>query len=135
MKLCHVAKTYQAGAVQVTALKDISLEIPADRFSVIIGASGSGKTTLLNVIGCIDTPTRGSVEVCRQDVSALDDNSLTDFRACNIGFIFRNFSLMPVLSAAIRILSLASASAASCRAARLHQWPPRDFESSVGLFK
>ena len=99
VKLCHVAKTYQAGAVQVPALKDISLEIPADRFSVIIGASGSGKTTLLNVIGCIDTPTRGSVEVCQQDVSALDDNSLTDFRACNIGFIFQNFSLMPVLSA------------------------------------
>jgi len=99
VRLRQVAKTYRAGAVDVEALKGISLEIPAARFSVVIGASGSGKSTLLNMIGCIDGPTRGTVEVCQQDVAALDDDALADFRARNIGFIFQNFNLIPVLSA------------------------------------
>jgi putative ABC transport system ATP-binding protein len=66
---------------------------------VLIGASGSGKSTLLNLIGCIDSPTRGSVEVCGEAVGGLDDDRLSDFRARNIGFIFQTFSLVPVLSA------------------------------------
>jgi putative ABC transport system ATP-binding protein len=85
--------------VQVQALEDISLDIPADRFSVIIGASGSGKTTLLNMIGCIDMPTRGEITVCGEKVAALGDDALADFRARNIGFIFQSFSLVTVLSA------------------------------------
>ena len=99
VRLTHVAKTYQAGAVEVKALRDITLEIPADRFSMVIGASGSGKTTLLNLVGCIDTPSAGVVEVCERNVVQLDDDSLADFRARNIGFIFQSFSLIPVLSA------------------------------------
>jgi putative ABC transport system ATP-binding protein len=95
----HVGKTYRAGAVNVEALKDITFEIPADRFSIVIGASGSGKTTLLNLIGCIDSPSCGSVEVCQQAIAELDDDAVADFRARNIGFIFQNFSLIPVLSA------------------------------------
>jgi putative ABC transport system ATP-binding protein len=66
---------------------------------MLIGASGSGKTTLLNLIGCIDAPTRGMVEVCSQNIAELDDNETSEFRARNIGFIFQNFSLVPVLSA------------------------------------
>ncbi len=97
--LSGVAKTYRAGAIEVPALKDVSLEIPFHRFSTLIGASGSGKTTLLNLIGCIDTPSRGGVEVCGQDVTRLDADEIADFRARNIGFIFQNFSLVPVLSA------------------------------------
>jgi len=99
VRLKHVAKTYQAGAIEVRALKDITLEIPSDRFSMVIGASGSGKTTLLNLVGCIDTPSAGTVEVCRQNIAALDDDAVADFRARNIGFIFQSFSLIPVLSA------------------------------------
>ena len=99
VRLDHVAKTYQAGAVTVPAVRDISAEIPAHRFSMIVGPSGSGKTTLLNLIGCIDTPTSGRVEVCGEDIGRLRDNVLADFRARNIGFIFQNFSLVPVLSA------------------------------------
>ena len=99
VRLNAVGKTYQSGAIAVQALKAITLDIPADRFSVVIGASGSGKTTLLNLIGCIDRPNGGAIEVCGQDVAALGDNALTDFRAHNIGFIFQNFSLVPVLSA------------------------------------
>jgi putative ABC transport system ATP-binding protein len=99
VRLGRVAKTYRSGAVDVSALKGISLEIPSHRFSVVIGASGSGKTTLLNLIGAIDTPSSGTVEVCGQDVAQLDDDAVSDFRARNIGFIFQTFSLVPVLSA------------------------------------
>jgi putative ABC transport system ATP-binding protein len=99
VRLSHVAKTYQAGAVEVRALKDITLDIPTNRFSMVIGASGSGKTTLLNLIGCIDAPSSGVVEVCGTNTADLDDDALADFRARNVGFIFQNFSLVPVLSA------------------------------------
>src|SRR5579859_2578870 len=99
VRLSKVAKTYSAGAIEVAALKDINLVIPFHRFSTVIGASGSGKTTLLNLIGCIDRPSGGSVEVCGADIAALGDNAVADFRARNIGFIFQNFSLVPVLSA------------------------------------
>lgn len=99
VRLKRVAKTYSAGATEVSALNDISLEIPFHRFSMVIGASGSGKTTLLNLIGCIDKPTSGDLVVCDEDVVALGDDAMADFRARNIGFIFQNFSLVPVLSA------------------------------------
>jgi putative ABC transport system ATP-binding protein len=99
VRLRGVAKTYRSGAVDVAALKGISLEIPYHRFSVVVGASGSGKTTLLNLIGCIDSPTAGSVQVCGQEVGRLADDGVSDFRARNIGFIFQTFSLVPVLSA------------------------------------
>ncbi|HUB94578.1 MAG TPA: ABC transporter ATP-binding protein [Stellaceae bacterium] len=99
VRLDHVVKTYRAGSIEVEALRGISLDIPANRFTMVVGPSGSGKTTLLNLIGCIDAPTRGTVEVAGQPIAALDDNRLSDFRARNIGFIFQNFSLVPVLSA------------------------------------
>ncbi len=99
VRLEHVVKTYHAGAIEVPAVRGISLTIPAHRFSTIIGPSGSGKTTLLNLIGCIDVPTSGRVEVCGEDTVRLADNALADFRARNIGFIFQGFSLVPVLSA------------------------------------
>ena len=99
VRLQRVSKTYQAGAIAVPALREVSLEIPFHRFSMVIGASGSGKTTLLNLIGCIDSPSEGAVEVCGQKIAALNDDATADFRARNIGFIFQNFSLVPVLSA------------------------------------
>jgi putative ABC transport system ATP-binding protein len=99
VRLREVAKTYRSGALDVPALRGISLEIPSHRFSVVIGASGSGKTTLLNLIGCIDSPSSGTIEVCGEDIAALSDDAVSDFRARNIGFIFQTFSLVPVLSA------------------------------------
>jgi putative ABC transport system ATP-binding protein len=99
VRLRGVAKTYASGAVAVAALKGISLDIPRHCFSMVIGPSGSGKTTLLNLIGCIDAPSAGAVEVCGQAIGKLGDNALSDFRARNIGFIFQGFSLVPVLSA------------------------------------
>jgi putative ABC transport system ATP-binding protein len=99
VRLTHVARTYRTGLIEVPALQDVSLEIPPHRFSMVIGASGSGKTTLLNIIGCIDSPSSGTVEVCGEDIAALSDDAVSDFRARNIGFIFQTFSLVPVLSA------------------------------------
>jgi putative ABC transport system ATP-binding protein len=99
VRLSHVVKVYKAGDVEVSAVKGITLDIPRQRFSMIVGPSGSGKTTLLNLIGCIDKPTQGTIFVGGQDVGLLNDNALSDFRAQRVGFIFQNFSLIPVLSA------------------------------------
>jgi putative ABC transport system ATP-binding protein len=99
VRLRGVTKTYRVGAVDVQAVKGVSLDILPQRFSMIVGPSGSGKTTLLNLIGCIDAPTAGSVEIDGQDAAGLSDDDLSDFRARNVGFIFQHFSLIPVLSA------------------------------------
>jgi len=80
-------------------LRGISLEIPAQRFSMVVGPSGSGKTTLLNLVGCIDVPSSGMVEVCGQDIAALHDDAVSEFRARNISFVFQGFNLIPVLTA------------------------------------
>jgi putative ABC transport system ATP-binding protein len=99
VRLQDVVKTYDGDGLEVTAVNGISFDIPRQRFAMIVGPSGSGKTTLLNLIGCIDMPTRGRIEVCGVDVARLKDNALTDFRARNVAFVFQNFNLYPVLSA------------------------------------
>jgi putative ABC transport system ATP-binding protein len=99
VRVQEARKTYQVGAVEVTALKGVSLDIAPQRFSMIVGPSGSGKTTLLNLIGCIDVPSGGTVEVDGRNPATMRDNALSDFRAREIGFIFQHFSLIPVLSA------------------------------------
>lgn len=97
--LKNVSRTYRLGSVEVPALSDIHLEIRANCFTVISGPSGSGKTTLLNIVGCIDRPDHGEVIVAGQNVLALSDDALSDFRARNLGFIFQNFNLLQVLTA------------------------------------
>jgi putative ABC transport system ATP-binding protein len=97
--LRDVVKTYDDEGLKVTAINGITMEIPRRRFAMIVGPSGSGKTTLLNLIGCIDKPSTGTIEVAGEAVGRLSDNKITDFRAKNIAFIFQNFSLYPVLSA------------------------------------
>ncbi|HTW36624.1 MAG TPA: ABC transporter ATP-binding protein [Rhizomicrobium sp.] len=99
VRLDRVTKTYRIGAIDVRAVRGISLAIAPQRFTMLIGPSGSGKTTLLNLIGCIDAPTTGTVRIAGQDVAELSDNALSDFRARHVGFIFQSFSLIPVLTA------------------------------------
>jgi putative ABC transport system ATP-binding protein len=99
VRLSGVSRTYLLGTVQVQGLSGVSLTMRRRAFTVVIGPSGSGKTTLLNLIGCIDRPGAGTVEVCGQDMGALSDDALADFRARTIGFIFQSFNLIPVLSA------------------------------------
>jgi putative ABC transport system ATP-binding protein len=93
-----VTKDYQLGKTIVPALRGVTLEVQKGEFLSIAGPSGSGKTTLLNLIGCVDTPTAGSVEVDGQDTSALSERQLTDLRLHRIGFIFQSFNLVQVLS-------------------------------------
>jgi putative ABC transport system ATP-binding protein len=94
-----ISKSYRLDAVDVPALTDIDLVILPDRFTVISGPSGSGKTTLLNLIGCIDRPDQGSIMVGGKAVQTMSDDALSDFRARQLGFIFQNFNLLPVLTA------------------------------------
>src|SRR6266481_6423969 len=90
-------KNYTLGKVVVPALRGVTLEVGAGEFMSIAGPSGSGKTTLLNLIGCVDTPTSGGVEVAGQDIGRLSERALTDLRLHTIGFIFQSFNLVNVL--------------------------------------
>jgi putative ABC transport system ATP-binding protein len=94
-----VGKVYDDEGLRVTAVKSVTFDIPGQRFAMIVGPSGSGKTTLLNLIGCIDTPSSGRLEVCGQDIGALGERALTEFRSRNIAFVFQSFNLLPVLTA------------------------------------
>jgi len=99
VRLKGVHKRYRSGEVEVPALNGVSLEIPAQRFTMVVGPSGSGKTTLLNLLGCVDVPTSGRLEVCGVDILSLGNDAQADFRAAHIGFVFQTFNLIPVLTA------------------------------------
>ena len=96
----HVWKDYKLGTQTVHALQDISMVVAPGRFLAIAGPSGSGKTTLLNLIGCIDTPTKGDIFIGDEMVSRKTPDELADLRARTLGFVFQTFNLLPVLSAA-----------------------------------
>src|SRR5215467_522048 len=91
-------KNYTLGNVVVPALRGVTLDVTAGDFISIAGPSGSGKTTLLNLIGCVDTPTSGVVEVAGKDTRKLSERELTSLRLNTIGFIFQSFNLVSVLS-------------------------------------
>ena len=91
-------KNYTLGNVVVPALRGVTLDVVEGDFIAIAGPSGSGKTTLLNLIGCVDTPTSGTVEVEGKDTRKLSERQLTTLRLNTIGFIFQSFNLVSVLS-------------------------------------
>jgi putative ABC transport system ATP-binding protein len=94
----NVSKDYMLGKTVVPALRDVSLEVGEGEFLSVAGPSGSGKTTLLNLVGCVDTPTSGTVIVAGSDTGTLSERALTDLRLRTIGFIFQSFNLVSVLS-------------------------------------
>ena len=98
VKASEIRKTYQAGEVEVQALKNLSFEIEPASFVSFVGPSGSGKTTLLNLVGCLDRPSGGSLSVAGTDVFSLGRADGATFRGRNIGFVFQDFNLIPVLS-------------------------------------
>ncbi len=98
LELSHVEKIYGEKENQVKALKDISIQVKKGEFIAIVGTSGSGKSTLLNLIGGLDTPTKGQILVNGKEINSLTRKELTIFRRRNIGFVFQNYSLMPVLN-------------------------------------
>jgi putative ABC transport system ATP-binding protein len=93
-------KEYEVGTGKLVVLKDINLQIPKAKFSVLCGPSGSGKTTLLNIIGGIDRPTKGKIVVADQDLTTKDEDFLSDFRCNHIGFVFQAYNLVSTLTVA-----------------------------------
>ena len=94
----EAVKNYTLGHVVVPALRGVTLDVVEGDFLAIAGPSGSGKTTLLNLMGCVDTPTSGSVEVIGKDTRQLTERQLTSLRLHTIGFIFQSFNLVSVLT-------------------------------------
>jgi len=98
IKIRGLRKEYKLGSTVVTALNGIDLDIGGGSFLCVAGPSGSGKTTLLNMIGLVDLPTSGVVNVAGVDVQAMNDKLSTRYRSQMLGFIFQTFNLLPVLS-------------------------------------
>jgi len=94
-----LTKTYRMGEVEVQAIKGADFRIEPASFVAFVGPSGSGKSTLLNMIGCLDHPTSGTLTVLDTDIATLDRSAAARFRGLNIGFIFQDFNLVPVLTA------------------------------------
>src|SRR3972149_8713464 len=94
----NIQKDYKTGEVTVKALKGLSFDLEPASFVSFVGPSGSGKTTLLNLIGCLDKPTSGRLKVADTDILHLDRKESASFRGSNIGFIFQDFNLLPVLT-------------------------------------
>ena len=99
IEIKNLTKNYSMGKVDIPALQDINLQIDKNEYVSIMGPSGSGKSTLMNILGCLDTPTKGHYYFRNVDVSSLDDNALSAMRNKEIGFIFQNFNLLPRLNA------------------------------------
>jgi putative ABC transport system ATP-binding protein len=98
--LRKLSKTYQRGKEKLEVLKNVDLHIASGAFEALMGPSGSGKSTLLNLIAGLDRPTTGSVIVAGKDLGSLGDAALSRWRASNVGFVFQNYNLLPVLTAA-----------------------------------
>lgn len=99
IKMAGVWKTFGEGHTAVHALREVDLTAPEGEFTVILGPSGSGKTTLLNLVGAIDDPTDGRIEVVGVDLAGLDVDGMVKYRRENVGFVFQFFNLIPTLTA------------------------------------
>jgi putative ABC transport system ATP-binding protein len=95
IELRDVCKTYAIGDIAVRALRDVSLTVRRGEYGAIMGPSGSGKSTLMHILGCLDVPTTGTYRLGGIDVSALDEDDLSDVRNRRIGFVFQSFNLVP----------------------------------------
>ena len=99
IELSDVGKTYRTGSVELEALRGVDLRIDEGEYVAVVGPSGSGKSTLMNLLGCLDTLTRGTYRLAGQDVSELDEVDLARIRNQHIGFVFQQFHLLPSLTA------------------------------------
>ncbi|MCR6032446.1 ATP-binding cassette domain-containing protein [Nocardioides sp. zg-579] len=98
-----LARVHGRGDAAVHALRGVDLDLPAGRFTAVMGPSGSGKSTLMHCLAGLDAPTAGTVEVAGQALERLDDTALTLFRRDHVGFVFQSFNLLPMLTAAQNI--------------------------------
>lgn len=96
----NICKSYYLGKQELEVLKGINIDILKNEYVALMGPSGSGKSTLMNILGCLDTPTRGRYILNGHDVSRMIDNDLAEIRNKEIGFVFQQFNLLPRLTAA-----------------------------------
>jgi len=99
VRVQDVHKVFRRGAERIDVLQGLSLDVPRGDFLALMGPSGSGKTTLLNLIGGLDTPSRGTIEVAGERIDSLSSGGLARWRARHIGFVFQLYNLLPVLTA------------------------------------
>lgn len=99
LRISHISKIYKMDGVEFTAVNDISLAIKNGEYVAIMGPSGSGKSTLMHIIGCLDRPTTGKVEISGEDISRASDAQLARIRNTSIGFVFQQFNLLRRTSA------------------------------------
>jgi putative ABC transport system ATP-binding protein len=95
----NLTRSFKSGDTTVTAVNNISFEIPQGKFASIIGRSGSGKSTLLSLLGGLDKPTEGEITVGDKNLAGMHDHALIDYRCRTIGFVFQNYNLIPNLTA------------------------------------
>jgi putative ABC transport system ATP-binding protein len=122
-----LTKIYQRGPEQVRALDSVSFDIGRGEFVAITGASGAGKTTLLNMLGCMDTPTSGTLRISGREVQHLSEGDRTLLRRDHIGFVFQHFGLIPTLTVAENV------ALPSLFARRKPQMPVEELLTRVGL--
>jgi putative ABC transport system ATP-binding protein len=99
LKVSNLKKTFKSGDMSVSAVDGINMKVVDGEFASIVGRSGSGKSTLLSLLGALDKPTSGSIEVDDQDITQLHDHDLTKYRCERIGFVFQSYNLVPNLTA------------------------------------
>ena len=99
LELVNLSKSYVSESEEINPLRNINLKIYKGQFIAVVGRSGSGKTTLLNVMAGLDKPTSGDILIQGSNITAMDENALTEIRRTTIGFIFQSFGLLPLLSA------------------------------------
>ncbi|MEM7565221.1 MAG: ABC transporter ATP-binding protein [Pseudomonadota bacterium] len=99
IELSQIKKEFKKNKTALTVLDDLNLKIDQGDFTSVMGPSGSGKTTLLNLIGGLDRPTSGSLQINGEDISKYSDSALTTWRSRNIGFVFQFYNLLPTLTA------------------------------------
>lgn len=99
LKVSNLSRVFQSGEGKVSAVDDVSFEVPDGQFASIIGKSGSGKTTLLSLLGSLEKPSDGHIEIDGKDITVLSDHALVNYRRKKIGFVFQGYNLIPNLSA------------------------------------
>jgi putative ABC transport system ATP-binding protein len=99
IELDEVRKTYRTGAIEVEALRGVSLSIAQGEYVAVMGPSGSGKSTLMHILGCLDVPSSGQYQLAGEDVSAMDEIDLAEVRNRRIGFVFQQFNLLASMTA------------------------------------
>lgn len=99
LQVKNLSREFQSGSGTVTAVNRVSFDVPEGQFASIVGKSGSGKTTLLSLLGTLEKPSSGSIEIDGRDVTGLSDHALVDYRRKKIGFVFQSYNLIPNLTA------------------------------------